>query len=186
MDFYSAPPSTYSLLSNDIPSAEEITQTKSSSETSILKQQAPNGISLMSEDEEAVIPLLSDTIGNLTSLGDMSFVWENGRQLKSSSFVFNNANITMEYGYNADGQRTSKAMSINGEYSGITYEYIYNGSILAGVKWLNYSLVYMYDNNGDIFGFNLDGKNYYYIKNAQNDVIAMTNEAGTIICRYHY
>ena len=117
-------------------------------------------------------PITYDEIGNPTQLGNLSLTWS-GRQLDSINGI-------ASYKYNADGQRVSKTVN------NVTTEYIYNGSILAGVKWLDYDLVYMYDNNGDIFGFNLDGKNYYYIKNAQNDVIAMTNESGTIICRYHY
>ena len=186
VDFYTAPPSTYSLLSEETPTAEEILSTKSSSETSLLKQPS-NGISMFSNEED-VIPILSDSIGNITSLGENSFTWENGRQLKSSSFVLNNTDVTMTYGYNAEGQRTSKTLTLDAypDDAGLTYEYIYNGSTLAGIKWLNYSLVYMYDNNGDIFGFNLDNRDYYYIKNAQNDVIALTNSTGTIICRYSY
>ena len=44
----------------------------------------------------------------------------------------------------------------------------------------------MYDNNGDTFGFTYNGTDYYYIKNVQNDVIAIADGAGAIVCRYYY
>ena len=44
----------------------------------------------------------------------------------------------------------------------------------------------MYDNNGDPFGFICNGTEYYYIKNAQNDVTAIASADGTIIANYYY
>ena len=44
----------------------------------------------------------------------------------------------------------------------------------------------MYDNNGDAFGFICNGTEYYYIKNAQNDVTAIASADGTVIANYYY
>ena len=44
----------------------------------------------------------------------------------------------------------------------------------------------MYDNNGDPFGFIYNGTEYYYIKNAQNDVTAIASADGTVIANYYY
>ena len=44
----------------------------------------------------------------------------------------------------------------------------------------------MYDNNGDPFGFICNGTEYYYVKNAQNDVTAIASADGTIIANYYY
>ena len=44
----------------------------------------------------------------------------------------------------------------------------------------------MYDNNGDPFGFICNGTEYYYIKNAQNDVTAIASADGTILANYYY
>ncbi len=44
----------------------------------------------------------------------------------------------------------------------------------------------MYDNNGDPFGFIHDGEEYYYIKNAQNDVTGITYGGGTVAANYSY
>ncbi len=44
----------------------------------------------------------------------------------------------------------------------------------------------MYDNNGDAFGFIYNGTEYYYVKNAQNDIIAIADADGTVIANYYY
>ena len=44
----------------------------------------------------------------------------------------------------------------------------------------------MYDNSGDIFGFTVNGRTYYYVKNAQNDVTAITDSNGTVVVYYYY
>ncbi len=87
---------------------------------------------------------------------------------------------SITYSYNGDGQRVSK--TVNGEKT----EYIYNGDILAGQKTGNTVLVFMYDNNGDPFGFVYSGTEYYYVKNVQNDVTAIASADGTIIANYYY
>ena len=86
----------------------------------------------------------------------------------------------ISYAYNGDGQRVSKTVN------GTTTEFIYNGDILAGQKTGNDVLVFMYDNNGDPFGFICNGTEYYYIKNAQNDVTAIASADGTILANYYY
>ena len=91
----------------------------------------------------------------------------------------------ISYAYNADGQRISKTLTQFGEES-VTTEYFYNGEILAGQKTGNDVLVFMYDNNGDIFGFTYNGKPYYYIKNAQNDVMFIVDPEEGAVVLYTY
>ena len=86
----------------------------------------------------------------------------------------------ISYTYNGDGLRTSKTVN------GTKTEYFYNGSILAGQKTGDDTLVFMYDNNSDIFGFIYNDTEYYYIKNAQNDVIAIADKDGKVALKYSY
>ncbi len=44
----------------------------------------------------------------------------------------------------------------------------------------------MYDNNSDIFGVIYNDVEYYYIKNAQNDVIAIADTDGNVLVKYFY
>ncbi len=114
-----------------------------------------------------------DEIGNPTTIGNQSLSW-NGRQLQGITDSEN----TYTYLYNTDGQRVSKIVN------GVTTEYFYNGSILAGQKTGNDTLVFMYDNNGDIFGFTYDGLTFYYVKNAQNDVVGLA--LGEDVVAYYF
>ena len=113
-----------------------------------------------------------DNIGNMTSFNGRTYSWL-GRQLQSISGL-------ATYTYNMDGQRIGK-ITANDDIT-----YYYNGDILAGQKNGNTVTFFMYDENGDYIGFNYAGVNYYYIKNAQNDVIAIANSSGNVIASYTY
>ncbi len=116
-----------------------------------------------------------DEIGNPLTIGNQTLSW-NGRQLQSITDGEN----TYSYAYNIDGQRVSKTVN------GVTTEYFYNGSILAGQKTGEDILTIMYDNNGNAFGFTYNGEEYYYAKNNQNDVVAIFDANGKLIGRYIY
>ena len=116
-----------------------------------------------------------DEVGNPLTIGSKELSWL-GRQLTQIT----DGEEEISYAYNGDGQRVSKTVN------GTTTEFIYNGDILAGQKTGNDVLVFMYDNNGDAFGFIYNGTEYYYIKNAQNDVTAIASADGTIIANYYY
>ena len=108
--------------------------------------------------------------------------------------VSNSDNSNTTYSYNADGQRIAKAVnSANGdEYN---YVYYYNGDILAGYKLVitksdgsstTHNVAFMYDENGEAFGIDINGKEYFYVKNAQNDVIAIVNSNNETVATYRY
>lgn len=106
----------------------------------------------------------SDAIGNITYIDGIEIEWDGRRAVGVQK-----GNNTITYDYNIDGQRTKKTVN------GVTTEYFYNGDILAGQKTGNDTIIFMYDNNGDIFGFEYNGTPYYYVKNAQNDVVIVLN-----------
>ena len=116
-----------------------------------------------------------DEIGNPLTIGSKSLTWT-GRQLQG----WEDEENSVSYSYNGDGLRTSKTVN------DVTTEYYYNGSILAGQKSGDDTLVFMYDNNSDIFGFIYNDTEYYYIKNAQNDVIAIADADGNVLVKYFY
>ena len=57
---------------------------------------------------------------------------------------------------------------------------------MAGQKTGDETLIFMYDNNGDAFGFIYNGEEYYYIKNVQNDIVAIADKKGDIVANYYY
>ena len=134
----------------------------------------------------------SDEIGNITSYDGLNYTWV-GRQLKSVSQV-GNPSVGATYSYNSDGQRIGKNIILpDGET--YDYDYYYNGDILAGYKLVitksdglstTHNVAFMYDENGEAFGFNYNGNDYYYVRNAQNDVIFISNSDNTGVVMYQY
>ncbi len=45
---------------------------------------------------------------------------------------------------------------------------------------------YTYDENGLVTGFRYNGAEYYYFRNAQNDIIGIINSSGTVVANYTY
>lgn len=125
----------------------------------------------------------SDEIGNLTNVSGVVDLEWNGRRLESIS---QNGTEILSYDYNIDGQRTKKIVTDPTTGTTTTTEFFYNGSILAGQKTGDNVLIFMYDNNGDVFGFTYNGTPYYYVKNAQNDVFLILDETGTAVVLYQY
>ncbi len=49
-----------------------------------------------------------------------------------------------------------------------------------------HNVAFMYDENGEAFGIDINGKEYFYVKNAQNDVIAIVNSNNETVVLYQY
>lgn len=63
--------------------------------------------------------------------------------------------------------------------------------LLDGTKIIKESdgtdtLWYYYDATGSVVSFDLNGTSYYYVKNLQGDIIAITNASGQIVVTYSY
>ena len=134
----------------------------------------------------------SDENGNITSYDGLNYTWV-GRQLKSVSQV-GNPSVGVTYSYNSDGQRIGKYLVLDGGET-YDYDYYYNGDILSGYKLVitddegqasTHIVTFMYDENGEAFGFNYNGNDYYYVRNAQSDVIFISNSDNTGVVMYQY
>ena len=107
-----------------------------------------------------------------------TLVWEKGRQLKSFG--------SNSYKYNNDGIRIRKQTSTE------IHEYILDGTNI--VKEIvtdicncpKYTNEYLYDLDGTVCGLKYNGTAYYFYKNLQGDVIAITNGSGITVARYTY
>ena len=120
-------------------------------------------------------PITYDEIGNPVTIGNKTLTWS-GRQLTQIT----EGDSVISYTYDTDGRRLSKTVE------GVTTEYFYNGDILAGQKTGDETVLFLYDETGDYFGFTYGEHEYYYVKNAQNDVTAIANADGTVIANYYY
>ena len=118
-----------------------------------------------------------DEIGNMLSFGTKTFTWE-GRQLTALSDSGSGASLT--YQYNDSGIRTKKV------YNGVTTNYYLNGSDVVRETNGTDTLDYFYDADGNLYGFKLNGTEYYYIRNGQNDITGILDTSGSEVVSYSY
>ena len=141
-----------------------------------------------------------DAMGNITSLGDYSYTWTGGRQLKSVT----SEDQHFEYFYNADGKLEKYDMydvitsqPINGEntetirYSGTVY-YFWNEDSLVSMcleedGQLLYNIRIVYDADGEAMGICLNDRGtFLYQKDLQGDIVALISPDGQIVLEYIY
>ena len=113
-----------------------------------------------------------DAQGNPTSYLGHILTWENGRQLKS--FDGNT------YTYNANGIRTGKTVN------GVLHTYVLDGTKVLREVWGNNTLIPLYDNEDTVCGIIYNDEPFYFLKNLQGDVIAVTDSDGVTSAKYSY
>ena len=111
---------------------------------------------------------------------EYTFTWTKGRQLAKTVVD----GKTVEYTYDMSGVRTSKTVN------GTTYHYTTLSGKVMRQQWGSKSLEFVYDDGNQPFAmiYN-DGSTttlYYYVLNAQGDVIALLNANGTLAASYNY
>lgn len=121
--------------------------------------------------------LTYDEIGNpLLYYNNSLFSWENGRWLSTVTKGANSYNYT----YDGDGIRTSK--TVNGTLT----EFVYADGVLLGQTTEDDTLVFLYDESGNKFGFTYNSAYYYYDINLQGDVVGIYNSNGVKVVTYEY
>ncbi len=111
---------------------------------------------------------------------DYTFTWTKGRQLASATVD----GKQVSYTYDMSGVRTSKTVN------GTTYNYTTLSGKVMRQQWDGKTLEFVYDDGNQPFAmiYN-DGSTstlYYYVLNAQGDVIALLNANGTLATSYNY
>jgi len=104
-----------------------------------------------------------DNIGNIITYSTNSYTWQNGREL--ASITNSSTGFSATYKYNDSGIRTEKI--INGTS---TKYYLEGTKVIYEVTGAN-TFYYQYGAGGELLGFKYNNTQYYYIKNAQNDII---------------
>lgn len=145
-----------------------------------------------------------DSLGNPTTYRNKTLLWSHGRQLDYYDVVKdaenNITNLKAKYTYNASGIRTSKAINVNMlecncgkeecDCNGtFTTTFFLNGSKIIKQHDCCNDLIFYYGADG-LTGFHLTNKkvdaDFYYKKNAQNDIIGIYSTSGDEIARYEY
>ncbi len=101
-----------------------------------------------------------------------ALTWTMGRQL--ASFGSNT------YTYNEEGIRTSKTAN------NVKTTFLLDGYNVIEQTDGTTTLHFFYDSNGEVIGFRYNGNDYFYVKNAMRDIIAITDSNKNIVAEYRY
>jgi RHS repeat-associated protein len=117
-----------------------------------------------------------DANGNPMTYDGWTYTWESGRQLKTS----NGNGHSITYKYDDLGIRTQKVVD------GVTTNYHLVGDKVTYESNGTDKIYYTYDSSNNLVSMNLNGTEYYYIRNAQGDIIGLFDSAGTQVVSYTY
>ena len=118
-----------------------------------------------------------DAIGNPTSDGTWSYIWEKGRQLQQISKV----GEVVRFVYNEDGLRVQKVAVTTG-----TTNYTLHGKNIVHMTQGSNSLHFFYDAQDKPAVVLFNGTAYAYLYNLQGDVIGLVDSNGTKMVSYSY
>ena len=113
-----------------------------------------------------------DAVGNPTNYMGNALTWTMGRQLATFGDI--------SYTYNEDGIRTSKTSN------GVTTKFLLDGYNVIEQTDGTTTLHFFYGSNGEVIGFRYNGNDYFYVKNAMSDIIAITDSNKNIVAEYRY
>ena len=117
-----------------------------------------------------------DQIGNPISYDGWAYTWEAGRQLKSLS----KAGVSIAYKYDDTGFRTQKTVN------GTTTDYlVLENRILQQSDGTN-TITFRYDGENKAASFDLNGTEYYYLRNLQGDIAGIVDGTGSLVVEYAY
>lgn len=118
-----------------------------------------------------------DEIGNPKNDGKWTYSWTQGRQLQQMT----DGTTTINYKYNDSGIRTEKNVN------GVLTQYVLDGDKVTWEKTgINEPIYYLYDAKGKLWGLKYKGNVYFYIRNAQNDIINIVDSSGSVMVTYSY
>jgi len=81
---------------------------------------------------------------------------------------------------NANGIRTSKTIGDT------THFYTLEGTKILREDYCGSTLIPLYDNSDEVCGIQFNGSPYFFQKNLQGDIIAITNASGEVTGKYEY
>jgi len=117
---------------------------------------------------------------------DYTFTWTKGRQLASATVD----GKQVSYTYDMSGVRSGKQVYTTSNQRTTTYTYTTLSGKVMRQTWGNKSLEFVYDDGNQpfamIYKHGQTTELYYYVLNAQGDVIALLNANGALVASYNY
>ena len=118
-----------------------------------------------------------DGCGNPTRYYDgSSFTWTQGRRLATATV----GNTNISYAYDMAGVRSSKTVN------GTEYKYTTLSGLVTRQEWNESAIDFIYDDSNQPLAMKYNGTLYYYILNAQGDVVRIIDGSRNVVASYSY
>ena len=115
--------------------------------------------------------------GNPTKYYDGStFTWTQGRKLATAKV----GNTNISYTYDMAGVRSSKTVGST------TYKYTTLSGLVTRQTGGNATIDFVYDESNQPLAMKYNGKVYYYVLNAQGDVVRLVDGSRNVVASYSY
>ena len=118
-----------------------------------------------------------DGCGNPTRYYDGSaFTWTQGRRLATATV----GNTNISYTYDMAGVRSSKTVN------GTEYKFTTLSGLVTRQEWNGSSIDFIYDDSNQPLAMKYNGTLYYYILNAQGDIVRIIDGSRNVVASYAY
>ena len=118
-----------------------------------------------------------DGCGNPTRYYDGSaFTWTQGRRLATATV----GGTSISYTYDMAGVRSSKTVN------GTEYKFTTLSGLVTRQEWNGSSIDFIYDDSNQPLAMKYNGTLYYYILNAQGDVVRIIDGSRSTVASYSY
>ena len=118
-----------------------------------------------------------DGCGNPTRYYDGSaFTWTQGRRLATATV----GGTSISYTYDMAGVRSSKTVN------GMEYKFTTLSGLVTRQEWNESAIDFIYDDSNQPLAMKYNGTLYYYILNAQGDVIRIIDGSRNVVASYAY
>ena len=131
-----------------------------------------------------------DAMGNPTSYASKTLTWSGKQLIRYYYQPGKNQLYNYTYAYDENGLRTQKVLN------GVTTSYYYNGSVLMGMVTGSGNTaihqLFSYDSSGNVVSVDYSSNGgstfttYYYLRNAQNDIVKIIDGSGNTVVQYTY
>ena len=119
-----------------------------------------------------------------------TMTWEQGRQLATAKRNTSTSTKTIAYDYDMAGVRSGKTVTTKnkstGETTVVEYKYTTLSGLLTRMTYGTTAMDFVYDENNQPLAMKYNNTLYYYVLNAQGDVVRIVNSSRSVVASYTY
>ena len=119
-----------------------------------------------------------------------TLTWEQGRQLATAKRNTSTSTKTIAYDYDMAGVRSGKTVTTKnkstGETTVVEYKYTTLSGLLTRMTYGTTAMDFVYDENNQPLAMKYNNTLYYYVLNAQGDVVRIIDGSRNVVASYSY